>query len=474
MRRRTSSSVASPRRAHRHARGRAEQEEVEAEPRASRVVGRRAPIQRTPSRRARSAAARRRSARSRAAAPGAPRPGGRGAAAGPSAARGPSTRAPRRGSRPRRRREVEQPPAERGEAAPPRAASRARAPAAPASRCSRASRRSRESASVNRISASESVATIVQRRRVEPDLEHREPGGAEHRAQREEDRHLRHAAALDHAREQRSDHDHRADQGERTGELRGGQAGHGAFESTGSRGSGLQRIDLDPRPWPLDARESREREVERVERLHDRVGTRRERIEDDERCAERSAGRNLLGAHAIGERYRTAKSAASAPAGRIDAAHPVCGPRRRAAPRKRRPAPEPDDHATRRERLPRSSSRRVRACPFRASHGPCAVRRRRGWRRATRPRSKREPPIGQSDAMGESGHQRADQHRDPGQDRSQVARPHGGFTPSTASWPRTAIATARVAAARSSAATSAGPVRTATSHPHPYRSDTIV
>jgi hypothetical protein len=49
---------------------------------------------------------------------------------------------------------------------------------------------------------------------------------------------------------------------------------------------GCEGIDLDARPGTLDAGESRERQIERVERLHDRVGAGRERIEDDERRAE--------------------------------------------------------------------------------------------------------------------------------------------------------------------------------------------
>ena len=57
--------------------------------------------------------------------------------------------------------------------------------------------------------------------RVELDVEQREPGRAERGAERQEDRHLRYAAALDQTREQCRDQDHGADQRERARELGG-------------------------------------------------------------------------------------------------------------------------------------------------------------------------------------------------------------------------------------------------------------
>jgi hypothetical protein len=94
-------------------------------------------------------------------------------------------------------------------------------------RCSRASRRSSESASVNRIRRERERRGDLQRGRIELDVEQLEAGGSERGAEREEDRDLRHAAALDQAREERRDQDHGADQCERAGELGGRETRHG-------------------------------------------------------------------------------------------------------------------------------------------------------------------------------------------------------------------------------------------------------
>ena len=74
---------------------------------------------------------------------------------------------------------------------------------------------------MNRISASESVATTWSAGESSPTLERAEACGPERRAEREEDRDLRHAAPLHQPGEQRGDQDHHAHQRERVRELGG-------------------------------------------------------------------------------------------------------------------------------------------------------------------------------------------------------------------------------------------------------------
>jgi hypothetical protein len=85
----------------------------------------------------------------------------------------------------------------------------------------------------------------LQRRRVEPQVDHTEANRAYYDAENEEDRHLRQPAPVDDSREERGEHDDDADQREPVDEAFGEHAGEDSWElGAGSLELGAWSLEL--------------------------------------------------------------------------------------------------------------------------------------------------------------------------------------------------------------------------------------